>query len=164
MMQALRLGETTTHLEPVTWAGGESLDALTSAVGGHVDVVQLTPSVSMWVNDEGAYLCRLNRHATRVTWLHGDTLVPIFGPVVFTGCRGVEHATVGLPGWASVWLHACLSGRCTSIVQRDGRAAACDGVAGHRTAGHEAIVDGARWTWNGTPAASMTSLDQDGTS
>lgn len=157
-MQGLRLDEDG-RLDTMTWTGEEdSLDALQAAVGGWVDVVQLTPTVTMWVDDEGAYRRGVNRTVTRLLRLHGELVSPIFGPVVFTGCRGWENETVGLSSAADAWLRGWLAGRCTSIEQREGLAVGCGSVNGHPGVSHGAIVDHEMWLWNGTPALSLEDL------
>lgn len=125
-MQALRLDERKAHLDPVAWRGGESLEALQEGVGGYVDVLELTASVSMWVNDEGAYRCHLNRAATKLASLvlgsEGgpaqdlltDGVVPVFGPVVFTGGRDDDGEVRPLRPEAVEWLRAWAAGRPTS--------------------------------------------------
>ncbi len=50
-----------------TWAitaEKDTLGYLQDAVGGLIDVVGLTESVDMWVNDEGLFLCEPNPLAT----------------------------------------------------------------------------------------------------
>lgn len=157
-MHGLRLDEDG-RLGTVTWTDEtDSLDALQSAVQGWVDVVQVTPTVTMWVDDEGAYRRGVNRPATRLLRLHGELVSPIFGPVVFTGCRGWENETVSLSPAAEAWLRGWAAGRCTCIEQRADRAVWCGSASGHPGVSHAAVVDHEQWLWNGAPAPSLAAL------
>jgi len=73
-----------------------TLAHLQKAVGGHVDVVALSPWLDMWVNDEGILLgLPVNPVATRVAATYGPR-IPYFGPVVLTGGPDPEGATLPL--------------------------------------------------------------------
>lgn len=99
MSRALRIDDAGSITE-ITWAEGESLPALQSAVGGLIDVVQLAPDLDLWVHDEGLYLFEPNPHATAVATVFaaqaGARLAQAFhGPAVFTG--GVDDEGDTLP-------------------------------------------------------------------
>jgi hypothetical protein len=52
-----------------------------------VDVVRLSPSLDMWVDDEGAIVMdpEINHASTAIAHLHGHDGQPYFGPAIFTG-------------------------------------------------------------------------------
>lgn len=154
-MQGLRIDENG-RVATVGWAGGDwSLDARERAVGGPVEPLEVSASVTMWVHAEGAYLHPINNPAARLMRLHDRDGIPtpIFGPVVLTGSRADE--VVGLSPYEAAWLRAWLDGRCCSIEQRGERAVSCAAQAGHPGTSHETVVDGSRWLWHGTPAPTL---------
>ena len=84
-----------------TWAitaEKDTLGYLQDAVGGLIDVVGLTESVDMWVNDEGLFLCEPNPLATMLAagLADRDLAQPFFGPAVFTGSCDEAGTTLGL--------------------------------------------------------------------
>lgn len=84
----------------VEWSLEEDscLSALQTAVEGYVDVVRLTDSLDMWVNDEGVFTAPLNPLAGAISSIYsarsGTPRQPYFyGTVVFTGGADDEGAT-----------------------------------------------------------------------
>lgn len=74
------------------------LSALQAAVEGYVDVVRLTDTLDMWVNDEGAFTAPLNPLASAISSVYSArSHVPrqpfFYGTVVFTGGADDEGAT-----------------------------------------------------------------------
>lgn len=101
-----------------TWTltpGKGCLAHLQEVVGGLVDCVALSPTVDLWVNDEGLYRCAPNPMATVLAHVMADRdpAAPLFGPAVFTGGVDAHGETMGLTedaahtvtGWAA-WLAA----------------------------------------------------------
>lgn len=101
-----------------TWTltpGRDCLTHLQEAVGGIVDCVGLSPTVDLWVHDEGLYRCAPNPMATALAHAlaERDLTTPLFGPAVFTGGVDSTGETLGLTettahtltGWVA-WLTA----------------------------------------------------------
>lgn len=87
----------------VQWSldGQTCLGALQAAVQGYVDVVRLTDTLDMWVNEEGAFTAALNPLASAIAAVFsartGTARQPYFyGPAVFTGGADPEGATLPL--------------------------------------------------------------------
>lgn len=159
-MLGLRLDEKG-RLETVTWGAEDwSMEARERAVGGPVEPLAVCDSVTMWMHAEGAYLHPINNPASRLMRLHDRDAVPtpVFGPVVLTGNRGDEVASLRL--CESAWLGAWLDGRCTSVEQIDGRVVACGAQAGHPGTSHETILGGSRLIWHRAPARTFADLDE----
>lgn len=79
------------------WDPADTLSRLQEAVGGHVDVIGLSPALDMWLNDEGLVNGMLiNWAATAVAAAHGYVYQPYAGPVVFTGGTDEEGNTLPL--------------------------------------------------------------------
>jgi hypothetical protein len=78
-------------------AEGEELRNLQREVGGLVQPIDLTPTITMWCNEEGKMIgLPLNYAATRIwTKFFGNTDY-IMGQVVFTGGTGDEGETLPL--------------------------------------------------------------------
>ncbi|WP_328898548.1 DUF3846 domain-containing protein [Streptomyces sp. NBC_00441] len=80
------------------WPGTNSLKTLYDAIGcRHVDVADITPALSMWVDDEGV----INNSPINIpaTWLfqsQGTPRQPYFGNAVFTGGTDFRGDTRGL--------------------------------------------------------------------
>ncbi len=98
----------TPHQE--TWTSTTSRDTLAwlqDTVGGLVDVVALTDTIDMWLNDEGIYQCEPNPAATLLAAdLSGHGVHQMFyGPAVFTGGCDEDGTTLGLsaPAAAAVF-------------------------------------------------------------
>ncbi len=81
-----------------------------AAVGGYVDVVSLSPTLDMWVNDEGLLVgLPLNRVATtELAAEHGHVHQVYVGPVVLTGGADAEDATRPLDAAAAAVLKSRL--------------------------------------------------------
>jgi hypothetical protein len=78
-------------------ADGEELKNLQNAVGGLVQPIDLTPTITMWCNEEGKYNgSSINFVATKI-WerFFGRTDI-IMGQVIFTGGSDDEGATMPL--------------------------------------------------------------------
>ena len=54
----------------------------------HVDVVALTTTIDMWLDDEGLYTQEHNPIATALAESYGFTSQPYFGPVLLCSHRG----------------------------------------------------------------------------
>ncbi|MEU5825641.1 DUF3846 domain-containing protein [Streptomyces sp. NPDC047803] len=80
------------------WPGESSLQTLYRAIDCQaVDVADITPTLSMWVDDEGAINgCRVNVPATHLFQAHGTPRQAYFGNAVFTGGTDPEGDTLGL--------------------------------------------------------------------
>lgn len=73
-----------------------TLQHLQRAVSGLVDVVSLSPTLDMWVNDEGLAIgMEINQLATVAAQVYGKFWQPYAGPVAFTG--GVDSEGETLP-------------------------------------------------------------------
>ena len=78
-------------------AGDTVTKRLQAGVGGWFDVVALSASLDMWVNDEGSLIgLPVNRVATGVARRFGKRDKPYWGPVVFTGGADAEGHTLPL--------------------------------------------------------------------
>jgi hypothetical protein len=76
-------------------AGGALLPALYNAIGCRaVDLVALTSTLDMWVDDEGIYQHPVNPIATALAHRHGFTWQPYHGPAVLCSHNGPD--TTGL--------------------------------------------------------------------
>lgn len=77
-----------------------SLDQLQTAVGGLIEAVDISDTLTLWVNEEGKFLnLDHNPVAQRFydkRWGTGRDI--IVGDVVFTGGVGPEGETLGLTG------------------------------------------------------------------
>ncbi|MEW2128782.1 DUF3846 domain-containing protein [Streptomyces sp. NPDC007259] len=80
------------------WPGAHSLETLYGALDcNYVDVVAVTPTLSMWVDDEGVVVgSAMNLYATHLYALNGTPRQPYFGNAVFTGGPDAEGDTQGL--------------------------------------------------------------------
>ncbi|MYS39657.1 uncharacterized protein DUF3846 [Streptomyces sp. KhCrAH-43] len=80
------------------WPGESSLQTLYRAIDCRaVDVADITPTLSMWVDDEGAINgCRVNVPATHLFQAHGTPRQAYFGNAVFTGGTDSRGDTLGL--------------------------------------------------------------------
>lgn len=76
---------------------GDSYDMLSEAVGGYIECVSLTPTLDMWLNEEGKIInLETNNIATAIFWdKFGFMSDIIVGNVVFTGNDG-SGETIGL--------------------------------------------------------------------
>lgn len=156
-MQTLRMTESG-HLDPVTWdESAWSLTLRQSAVGGPVDLLVLSASVTMWAAPGREPGQRPNRPALRLARLHGADVRALYGPVLLAGVR--DEGITGVTVAEAAWLRAWVSGRCTSIEVRDGVAVSCGAVQSHDGITHEALVAGRRWLWNGPAARLLGDLD-----
>lgn len=109
MIRALLMSTdaTTQELAP---APGNLLQALQAGVGGIVDVVSLTPTLDMWVGDEGSFTEPVNLPATWVAMKAlGRKTQNFHGPVVFTGGLDDEGNTMPLSGAAHDFLTDALT-------------------------------------------------------
>lgn len=74
-----------------------TLDHLRTALGGWVDVVSLSPTLDMWVNDEGLINgMEVNQVATALARTYGLAHQPYAGPAVLTGGADAEGNTCPL--------------------------------------------------------------------
>lgn len=141
----------------VTWQEGEdSLPILQKSVAGDVDVVALTDSVDMWLNDTGVFHHDINHTATRLARLHGKSHQPYFGPVLITGQSNGE--TLGLSDTAREWLRAWLDFRCTAVHEHEGQAVHCGGDFNHEGQTHQNVVGARRVIWHGPSQPTMATL------
>lgn len=76
----------------------QELDKLQTAVGGLIEAVDLTPEITMWVNEEGLLIDDLqpNYLATAFMAELMQSQTPIMGDVVFTGGIDEEGDTKSL--------------------------------------------------------------------
>lgn len=73
------------------------LSALQEAVGGLIEAVDLSDSLTMWVNEEGKlHGLPINALATILWEKHFGFTDIIVGDVIFTGGTGSEGETLGL--------------------------------------------------------------------
>lgn len=86
----------TSELE--TTSTDHCLAALHSAIGcTSVVAVQLAPTITMWLDDEGAYTKNINELATAIARQHGITgQLYYFGTAVLTGGQDDQGTTQGL--------------------------------------------------------------------
>ena len=76
---------------------GKTLEQLQKVVGGLIQPIDITDSITMWVNEEGKFNgSKYNQIATQI-WegLYGKTDV-IYGDVVFTGGSNKRGNLLGL--------------------------------------------------------------------
>jgi hypothetical protein len=86
----------TDELETIDFNGDE-LSTLQRCVGGNVEIVRLSDSVTMWVNEEGKVIdLPPNRIATRLFRTVFNSYDIIVGDVVLTGGDDKEGNTLGL--------------------------------------------------------------------
>jgi hypothetical protein len=85
------------QIREINIADGEELKNLQREVGGWVQAIELTPTITMWCNEEGKLIgLPLNYAATRIwTKVFGYTDA-IMGKVVFTGGADDEGETLPL--------------------------------------------------------------------
>jgi len=62
-----------------------TLGVLQEAVDGYIDLIQLNPSLNMYINDEGKFTQEPNPYATHMFRAVYNTPDFISGPVVFVG-------------------------------------------------------------------------------
>jgi hypothetical protein len=85
-------------VENIDLIAGHELSVLQNAVDGLVQAVSLTPTITMWVNEEGKMYSHFqsNENATQVwRWFFGYT-DSIMGNAVFTGGADSDGETVEL--------------------------------------------------------------------
>jgi hypothetical protein len=86
----------TDELETIDFNGDE-LSTLQRCVGGYVEIVRLSDSVTLWVNEEGKVIDLMpNRIATRLFRAVFKSYDIIVGDVVLTGGDDKEGNTLGL--------------------------------------------------------------------
>lgn len=68
-----------------SWARRNVLAAMQSVVGGNVEAVDLAPTLTMWLNEEGLYGEPANSFATRFAATYGVDWQVFHGAAVFTG-------------------------------------------------------------------------------
>lgn len=89
--------DTEGNAEAVEWDTNDTLRPLQQAVGGYVELVSLTATLDMWVNETGLIDgLPVNEVATWIAISHGLTHQPYFGPVVFTGGTDDQGDTLPL--------------------------------------------------------------------
>ena len=89
--------KTTGELEVVSFTAKTEYEIIKTAVGGYLEIVRLSPSMTMWINEEGK-LDRLpvNHRATTIwTYYFGATDI-IVGNVVITGGTDIHGNCLGL--------------------------------------------------------------------
>jgi hypothetical protein len=87
---------TTDELETIDFNGDE-LSTLQRCVGGYVEILRLSDSVTLWVNEEGKVIdLPPNRIATRLFRAVFKSYDIIVGDVVLTGGDDKEGNTLGL--------------------------------------------------------------------
>lgn len=75
---------------------GHTLLALRRAIGcARVDVVRLTTTLDMWIDDDGLYTKPVNPAATLLARRYGKTWQDYHGPAVIAGLNA-EGDTIGL--------------------------------------------------------------------
>jgi hypothetical protein len=76
----------------------QELSKLQIAVGGLIEAVDLTPEITMWVNEEGLLLDNLEPNLLATAFMAEimNTQTPIMGDVVFTGGIDEEGDTKSL--------------------------------------------------------------------
>jgi pimeloyl-ACP methyl ester carboxylesterase len=92
-------------LKDICLDAADTLDLLYDEIGCRtVDVVALTSTIDMWIDDEGMYTQPVNPIATALAQRYGFTWQPYHGPVVLRSRNGPE--TIGL---THAQLHALLT-------------------------------------------------------
>lgn len=89
--------KTAGELEVVSFTAETEYEVIKKAVGGYLEIVRLSPTMTMWTNEEGK-LDRLpvNHRATAIwTYYFGATDI-IVGDVVITGGTDTDGNCLGL--------------------------------------------------------------------
>jgi hypothetical protein len=88
----------TNHVIEVIDIEKDGLDKLQAAVGGYVEAIDLSESVTMWLNEEGKLTGLPHNLLGQMHWdkAFGPDTDTVMGDVVFTGGVDGEGDTVGL--------------------------------------------------------------------
>lgn len=84
-------------MNDIVLAANRVLDDLYAAIDCRsVDLVRLSQTRDMWLDDEGMYAGEVNHAATRLARAHGFVWQPYFGTVVITGGADADGNSVAL--------------------------------------------------------------------